>query len=318
MISIITQRKIWFTLSGFMVATGILAFIIFGLKLGIDFTGGSLLELDFAVTRPSNQEVNDALAPLGLTNIVTQPIGENGIIIRGKDIDEKTHQKILKTLKEKFQPAGLNVETGTTTAGIILEAKVFEEKRFDSVGPTIGQELKKKTIWAIIIVTLAIIVYIAWAFRKVSKPVASWKYGVIAVFSLLHDIIIVVGAFALLGRFYNIEVNAPFIAALLTIFGYSSNDTIVVFDRIRENLKRRTGENFEKTIDHSINEVIVRSINTSFTVLLALFAIFLFGGKSIHDFTLALIIGVIVGTYSSIFLASPLLVVWEKFKLKKK
>src|SRR3989344_2131478 len=324
MISVINHRKIWFTLSGLMVATGILAMVIFGwktfgLKLGIDFTGGSLMELDFAVQRAGNREINGALAPLGLTNIVTQPIGENGLIIRSKDIDEQTHQEILKTLKEKLQPTGLGAEIGaTTTPGLVLEGKVFEEKRFDSVGPTIGQELKKKTLWAIIIVTIAIIIYIAWAFRKVSKPIASWKYGVIAVLSLLHDIIIVVGAFAILGKFYGIEVNASFIAALLTIFGYSNNDTIVVFDRIRENLKRQTGDNFEKTIDHSINEVFVRSINTSFTVLLALFAIFIFGGKSIHDFTLALIIGVIIGTYSSIFLASPLLVVWEKLKLKKR
>lgn len=315
MISIIKQRKIWLSLSGLMAATGLIAFIVFGLKLGIDFTGGSLLELDFTVNRPGNQEITEVLSPLGLTNIVVQPIGENGLVIRSKDINEKTHQQILETLKQKFQPA---TGSASTTPGVVLETKIFEEKRFDSIGPTIGQELKKKTIWAIVIVTVAIIAYIAWAFRKVSKPVASWKYGVIAVVSLLHDIIIVVGVFAVLGKFYNIEVNAPFIAALLTIFGYSNNDTIVVFDRIRENLKRHAGEDFEKIVDASINEVLVRSINTSFTVLLALFAIFIFGGKSIHDFTLALIIGVIIGTYSSIFLASPLLVIWEKAKFLKK
>jgi preprotein translocase subunit SecF len=289
-----------------MVIASIVAFGMFGLKPGIDFTGGSLMEIEFSVDRPNSQSITEAFAPLNLTNIVIQPIGDNGMIIRSKDIDEKTHQDMLKALKDKFSPAGATAET-----------KVLEEKRFDSIGPTVGQELKNKSIWAVVIVVIAIIIYIAWAFRKVSKPVASWKYGVIATISLIHDIIIVIGAFALLGRFYNIEVNAPFIAALLTIFGYSNNDTIVVFDRIRENLKRRVGEEFDAVVDQSINEVIVRSINTSFTVLLALFAIFAFGGKSIHDFTLALIIGVTIGTYSSIFLASPLLVIWQKISAKK-
>jgi len=305
MISIIGKRKIWLTLSTVLVLASIVSISLYGLKLGIDFTGGSLIEFEFFVNRPTNQQVNDVLAPLGLTNIVTQPIGDKGMIIRSKDIDEKTHQQVIKTLQEKFLPAGATSDT-----------KVLEEKQFNSIGPTVGQELKQKSIWAIIIVMIAIIAYIAWAFRKVSRQVASWKYGVIAVVSLLHDIIIVTGVFALLGHFYGIEVNAPFIAALLTIFGYSNNDTIVVFDRIRENLNRHVGEDFEKVVDQSINEVIVRSINTSFTVLLALFAIYLFGGTSIHDFTLALIIGVIAGTYSSIFLASPLLVIWEKFRTR--
>lgn len=288
-----------------MVIASIIVFSMYGLKPGIDFTGGSILELEFSIQRPNNDAVKDLVSNLGVKNVIIQSIGDNGMILRSKDIDEKTHQDILKAINEKFTPQGST------------DNKIFVEKRFDSIGPTVGQELKNKSIWAIIIVSIAIISYIAFAFRKVSKPVASWKYGIIAVISLMHDIIIVVGAFSLLGKFYNIEVNAPFIAALLTIFGYSNNDTIVVFDRIRENLKRRVGEDFDKVIDASINEVFVRSINTSFTVLLALFAIFTFGGKSIHDFTLALIIGVIMGTYSSIFLASPLLVVWQKLVAKK-
>lgn len=301
MISIIGQRKIWLTISSIMVIASIVCFALFGLKMGIDFTGGSLMEVEFFVPRPSNQQVNEVLSPLGLTGAVIQPIGDTGLVIRLKDMSEETHQALLKDLTVKFTPAGAQPET-----------KVLEQKRFDSVGPTVGAELKKKAIWAVVIVVLAIIAYIGWAFRKVSKPVASWKYGLVAVISLMHDIIIVIGLFAILGKFYGIEVNAPFIAALLTIFGYSNNDTIVVFDRIRENLKRRVGEDFDHVVDQSINEVIVRSINTSFTVLLALFAIFMFGGSSIHDFTLALIIGVTIGTYSSIFLASPLLVIWEK------
>ncbi|MFA6254586.1 MAG: protein translocase subunit SecF [Patescibacteria group bacterium] len=309
MISIIKRRKIWLTTSTLMTIVGLVSFIMFGLKLGIDFTGGSLMELEFAVSVPTNQQINEALVSIDINNAVIQPVGEQGITIRAQDIDEATHQKILETLKQKFQP-----ELPQSDSGIIMEAKVLEEKRFDSIGPSIGQELKNKTVWGIIIVSVAIIAYIAWAFRKISKPVASWKFGTIAVISLMHDIIITAGIFAILGKFYGIEVNAPFIAALLTIFGYSNNDTIVVFDRIRENLIRHMGEDFETIVEKSINEVIVRSINTSFTVLLALFALLIFGGATIRDFVLALIIGVTIGTYSSIFLASPLLVVWEKFR----
>lgn len=311
MISIIKKRKIWFTFSIILSIASIIAFILFGLKLGIDFTGGSLLELEFSIPRPANQQINDILTASGITNALVQPVGENGVIIRFKNIDEETHQQILKNLQDKLQPTS-NEQNNNDVA-----VKILEEKRFDSIGPSIGQELKKKTSWAIIIVVIAIILYIAWAFRKVSKPIASWKYGIIAVIALIHDILITIGFFAILGKFYGIEVNAPFVAALLTIFGYSNNDTIVVFDRIRENLIRHMGEDFEDIIDLSINEVIVRSINTSVTVLLALFVLFVFGGATIRDFVLALIFGVIIGTYSSIFVASPLLATWEKFRLKK-
>lgn len=290
-----------------MIIMSIIALVAFGLKLGIDFTGGSLLEIEFAIPRPNNQQINDILTTNGINNAIVQPIGEKEVEIRFKDIDEATHQKVLAELKNNLKPT--EFKEGDT---------VLTEKRFDSIGPSIGNELKKKTVWAIIIVSIAIIAYIAWAFRKVSKPIASWKYGVIAVVALIHDIIITVGLFAILGKFYGIEANAPFIAALLTIFGYSNNDTIVVFDRIRENLIRHRGDDFEDIVDRSINEVIVRSINTSVTVLLALFVLLLFGGATIRDFVLALIFGVIIGTYSSVFLASPLLVVWEKWLMSRK
>ena len=290
-----------------MIIMSIIALVAFGLKLCIDFTGGSLLEIEFAIPRPNNQQINDILTTNGINNAIVQPIGEKEVEIRFKDIDEATHQKVLAELKNNLKPT--EFKEGDT---------VLTEKRFDSIGPSIGNELKKKTVWAIIIVSIAIIAYIAWAFRKVSKPIASWKYGVIAVVALIHDIIITVGLFAILGKFYGIEANAPFIAALLTIFGYSNNDTIVVFDRIRENLIRHRGDDFEDIVDRSINEVIVRSINTSVTVLLALFVLLLFGGATIRDFVLALIFGVIIGTYSSVFLASPLLVVWEKWLMSRK
>ena len=315
MISIIHQRKIWFGSSAIMVIASVIGFLWLGLNLGIDFTGGSLLELEFFITRPTSQQINEALTPLGIDNVMAQPSGESGIILRFKEIDEKTHQQILETLNQKFQPVNVNQEAGESEAG--LEAKILEEKRFDSIGPTIGQELKRKTVWAIAVVLAAIICYIAWAFRKVSKPIASWKYGLIAVIALFHDIIITIGVFAVLGKLYGLEVNAPFVAALLTILGYSVNDTIVVFDRTRENLIRHLGEDFEKIVQQSVNEVITRSINTSFTTLFVLFAILLLGGQTIHSFILALIVGIAVGTYSSIFLASPLLVTWEKFRMKR-
>ncbi|MDD2807808.1 MAG: protein translocase subunit SecF [Patescibacteria group bacterium] len=308
MISIIKHRKIWFTLSSVAIIVSIVAFAVIGLKLGIDFTGGSLLEVSFPDQRPTNQQVIDALSALEIGTISAQPVDENGMVLRFENIDETKHQEILKKLNEKFiQPSAGSDATSTNIV----------EKRFDSIGPTIGQELKKKTVWALILVNFAIITYIWWAFRKVSKPVASWKYGIIAAIALVHDIIITVGAFAILGKEYGFEANAPFIAALLTILGYSVNDTIVIFDRIRENLIRHIGEDFEKVIDNSINEVIIRSINISFTVLLTLFSILLFGGPTIRDFVMALIVGVAVGTYSSIFLASPLLVIWEKLSAKK-
>jgi len=310
MISIIKQRKIWLTISSVLTITSIIVFALWGLDLGIDFTGGSLLEIDFLIARPSNQEIVSNLSELDLGSITVQPNGEKGIILRFKETDEETHKKIISTLKEKFK------ETMSGGEGVTFELKVLEEKRFNSVGPTIGQELKQKTAWAIIVVIAAMILYIAWAFRKVSKPIASWKYGLIAVIALSHDIVITVGIFAVLGKFYGLEINAPFVAAILTILGYSVNDTIVVFDRIRENLIRHLGENFEQIVQNSINQVITRSINTSLTTILVLFSMLLFGGSTIRDFVLALIIGISIGTYSSLFLASPLLVIWEKIRLK--
>jgi len=297
------------------VIASIVASLFLGLNLGIDFTGGSLLELEFSIARPTPQQVTEALSPLELGSVVAQPIGERGMTLRFKNTDEPTHQQIIETLKQTFKQTG-QLETDSELQ-ITYEARVLEEKRFDSIGPTIGQELKRKTVWAIAIVLAAIVVYIAWAFRKVSKPIASWKYGLIATIALFHDIMITIGVFAVLGKVYGLEINATFVAALLTILGYSVNDTIVVFDRIRENLIRQIGEDFEKIVQTSINQVITRSINASFTTLLALFAVLLFGGPTVRDFILALIIGISVGTYSSIFLASPMLVAWEKLRLNR-
>lgn len=287
MYKIIQKRKIWFTISGALVALSVLFLFLWGLNFGIDFTGGSLLEVEFKTDRPTVVEVQDGLSEFDLSSLVVQPIGERGMILRFQDTSEEIHQKILDSLGE------------------------VEEMRFDSVGPSIGKELKQKSFYAMFIVLLAIIAFIAWAFRKVSKPVASWKYGLSAIIALFHDTLIVLGVFAVLGQFFNMEINTAFIAAILTVLGYSVNDTIVVFDRIRENLPK-SDEDFENTVNTSINQTITRSINTSLTTLLVLVSILLFGGATIRDFVLALSIGVFIGTYSSIFLASPILVSFEK------
>lgn len=304
MYRIIQKRKIWLTLSSVMVITSVVFLFLWGLNFGIDFTGGSLLEVKFLSQRPNINEVHDSINDLDLGSLIIQPIGENNIILRFQDISEEKHQAVMSRLK-KLAGEKENNEVG---ADLYLE-----ELRFDSVGPSIGRELKSKSLYAIITVLFAIVFYIAWVFRKVSKPVASWKYGITAIIALFHDVMIVLGVFSLLGYFFDVEINSAFVAAILTVLGYSVNDTIVVFDRIRENLPK-SDDDFEGTINTSVNQTLTRSINTSLTTLLVLLSILFFGGSTIRDFVLALSIGVFVGTYSSIFLASPILVLWEKIK----
>lgn len=255
------------------------------------------MEVNFIAERPSNDQVREKLKDLNLGNLILQPTAERGLILRFKEVNEETHQKILSQLSED-KPA----------------TDVLEERRFDSIGPAIGQELKQKTYWAIAVSLIAILIYIAWAFRHVSKPVASWKYGLAAVLALFHDILITVGVFSVLGHFYKVEVDLAFVAALLTILGYSINDTIVVFDRIRENLKYSSWDNFESTLEVSVNQTIARSINTTLTTLMPLFAIFFLGGPTLHYFALALMIGITLGAYSSIFQATPFLLWWTRKK----
>ncbi|NTU98432.1 protein translocase subunit SecF, partial [Candidatus Falkowbacteria bacterium] len=230
-----------------------------------------------------------------------QPVGNQDMILRFQDSTEEKHQAVLSSLDKLAKTKS-------------KDNKV-EETRFDSVGPSIGQELKQKSVNAIFFVLLAIVLYISWAFRKVSKPIASWKYGMAALIALSHDTIITLGVFSVLGKFYNVEINTPFVAAILTVIGYSVHDTIVVFDRIRENLPKSHSD-FEGTVNVSLNQTLVRSVNTSVTVLLTLVAVTVFGGESIRTFALALTVGIAIGTYSSIFVASPILVVWEKWRQK--
>jgi len=297
MYKIIQKRKIWLAVSSILTVVSIAVIFSFGLNFGVDFKGGSLLEVKFIGERPDIALIKDSLKDIDISGLVVQPVEEDGVILRFKEVSEELHSAILLALD------GISSD----------EENFLEELSFDSVGPSIGQELKRKSIYAIFWVLTAIILFIAWVFRGVSKPVESWKYGIIAIIALFHDIIIILGVFALLGEFLGTEINAPFIAALLTVLGYSVNDTIVVFDRLRENLPK-SKEDFENTVNTSVNQTLTRSIKTSLTTLLDLVSIIIFGGSSVKDFILALSIGVLIGTYSSIFLASPLLVVIEKMK----
>lgn len=293
--NIIRLRKLWYALSVVLVGGSIALVAIFGLKQGIDFTGGSLLAIRFE-SRPNPVELEQVLQPLNLGAITIQPVGETDMNIRMKSLEESTHQETMKALREKY---------GSVT-----------ELEFNSIGPAIGEELRKKSLFALALVFGGILLYVAWSFRKVSAPVTSWKYGVITLITAFHDVALPVGVFALLGKFHGVEIGTPFIAAILTIMGYSINDTIVVFDRVRENLQRGGGT-FEEIVNRSLRQTILRSFNTSMTTLLAMLAVYIFGGASMRDFALALLVGIATGTYSSIFIASPLLVTWQKWNAKQ-
>jgi len=282
-------KKIYFAFSGVIVLACLASLFVFGLNPGIDFTGGSILEVVYEGARPSPQAVREALSELG--DAYVQPTDNNGLIIRIKDIDEETHQQVLGILGEGYQ---------------------LEERRFESIGPVIGQELKDKTKILVVLALFFIVLYIAFAFRKVQRPVRSWQYGLASLLALFHDVLIPVGIFSVLGKYMGFQFTIPVVTALLTVLGYSINNTVVVFDRIRENLIKKTGVTFEETIDKSLNQTLTRCLNTSLTTLLVLLAIFFFGGETLRYFSLALIIGVVAGTYSSLFLAAPLLTKFSK------
>lgn len=292
---IIQYRKLWLMISGAAFVLAIIFLATWGLKFGIDFTGGSLLEVKFLQDRPDVETVRSAVGELNLGGeVVIQPTQDKNMILRFQEATEEVHQQIVTKLNEKF-------------------AGGIQEERFESIGASIGQEMKTKAVYSIIIVVIAIIIYIAIAFRKVSFPVPSWKYGVFAAIAMLHDVIITMGVFSALGHYFGVEVGLPFVAACLTVLGYSVNDTIVIFDRTRENLMRLGKVEFPTVVNRSLNETMARSINTTLTTLLAVAAVYIFGGASIENFALALLVGIFLGAYSSIFVASPLLVVSERW-----
>ncbi len=288
--------RVYYIVSGVLIIATIFSLFMFGLKFGIEFVGGSNMEITFQSQRPSNEEIQSALNSLNIGEITIQPIGGNGAILKFKGVDEATHQQILVEIN-KVAPSA--------------------EKSFQYIGPSIGQELRNKTELAIVLALLAITLYIAFAFRKVSRPVSSWKYGIASLIALFHDVLIPIGVFSILGHLYNVEITIPIIAALLTVLGFSVHDTIVIFDRIRENIFRRGMDEFEDTVNWSLNQTLGRSLSTVFSTLIVLIAIYFFGGETLQYFSLALIIGITSGAYSSIFLAGPLLVSWYKWSAGK-
>lgn len=314
-LNIIQNRRYTYIFSGILLLVSVLSLIAWGLRPGLDFTGGSLMEITFAGDRPESSSVQEAIAGLNLGEVKIQPAGENDFILRFKEVDETIHQEIIASLQNALS-GSVRINASEEIVNAEITPNIVSEKRFESIGPVIGQELKDKTWVAIFLAVAMIVLYIAYAFRKVSKPVASWKFGVAAVLALIHDITIVTGLFSLLGHFAGVEIDSLFITALLTILGFSVHDTIVVFDRTRENLARHYSGNFEEVVNDSINQTISRSINTSLTTLLPLVTLYFFGGATISNFVLALIVGMIIGTYSSIFVASPIIITWQNIDKK--
>jgi preprotein translocase subunit SecF len=291
MLNVLKNYKIWFAISGTFLVIGLFSVFSYGMKLGIDFTGGSIIELSFKAN-PNLDQIKLSLKNLKLENSQLQTTQANGVIIKTHPLQKAEFDNLISELDK--------------------QVGVKEVLKFETIGPIIGKELKTKAIYQLLLVCVGILVYIGYAFRKVTKPVSSWKFGISAVIALFHDLLIMIGAFSLLGKFYNIEIDSMFITALLTVMGFSVHDTIVVFDRIRENLKFLGAKTLKEIINASISQTIVRSLNTSLTVLFVLASLLLFGGESIRYFVLALFIGIFAGTYSSIFIASPILMLINK------
>lgn len=295
---IINKRKYFYVFSGALVAASLTVLVMWGLKFGIDFTGGTQMRVAFSEQVPSRENIFQKLTDLNLSGLTVQPGANKSVTLSYRNSSDETNTRVFQKIQE-------------------IDPKA-QQLSVDFIGSSVSTQLKKSAVWAIVLAVIGIALYIAWAFRKVSRPVSSWKYGLGAVVALAHDTLITVGIFAVLGKFYNVEVGVPFIAALLTILGYSVNDTIVVYDRTRENLlKSSAKEDFEDVVNRSLNETLARSINTSLTVILVLIALVALGGESIRYFSAALLIGVTFGTYSSLYVASALLVTIYKYQLKK-
>jgi len=287
-INFIKYHKLNYFFAVILILATIGCLLIFGLNLGIDFLGGTLWEVTFE-NRPTNAVIQEKLNSFNLGEIVVQPTDNNGVILRFKDINEDTHQQMIVKLNE-ISPV--------------------QEKRFESIGPTIGKELKDKTIALVVISLVALLTYIAVSFRKLKWPIASWQYGIVSIVTLLLDLTITLLVLILLGRFYNVQFNVAIVAALLTILGYTINDKVIVFDRVRENILKDRSSDFAETVNKSLNQILGRSLSTGACTLIVLFVLFLLGGETLKYFSLTLIVGIIVGTYTSLFVASSILVSW--------
>lgn len=290
---IVQRRKVWYIFSLLLIGASVVFVFLGGFKLGTDFNGGTQIQLGFTA-RPPVQEISAFSSSLGYGAATAQSVDASSVLIRMRELTQEEHASILQKMSDRFPGA--------------------KEEAFTIVGPVIGRELRQRAVVATVLVLLAIIAYISWAFRKSSRRLSGWAFGVNAIIALIHDIVITVGFFAFLGYVVHVEIDVLFVTALLTTLGFSVHDTIVVFDRLREGMQRSSEQNLETLINDSVNTTLVRSINTSLTTILVLVALYLFGGSSIKQFVLALIVGITIGTYSSVFIASPLLLFWDKRK----
>lgn len=292
---IIKNKKIFVIISAVLVSLSIFSMFYFGLNFGIDFKGGSLLEVEYSLVRPEQSAVEDSIKELNIGSVLIQPMGDMGYSIKARDITDQEKNIILSVLGPDVEEVG-----------------------FTSIGPSVGAELVRKSIISFILVSLGIIFWIAYSFRKVFKVVSSWKYGIIAVIALIHDVVISAGVFSLVSHFMKGEVDTLFVVAILTVLGLSVSDTIVIFDRIRENIRISQSKTFEEIVGSSIGQIYPRSIATSLTVIIALVSLIVFGPNSTKMFAITLTVGMFFGTYSSIFLASPLLIVFKDLQKSKK
>jgi preprotein translocase subunit SecF len=295
MIDIVGKRYWFFGLSLLVIVPGMLALILWGLPLGIDFSGGSLLELNFpSGTVPSTEAIVRLYTDAGVEDASVQSVGTGGLVIRSKAMEDAVKGEIVAAIDK-------------------LTGEQVVVQRFESVGPAIGTEVAQRAALAVGLAALGILTYISYAFRRVEH---AFRYGVAAIIAMLHDVLVVIGIEAMVGHFLGWEADSLFLTALLTVIGFSVHDTIVVFDRIRENRRLHRRLSYEALVNHSIVQTLDRSINTQLTVMFTLLALLMFGGVTTHHFVTILLVGVFSGTYSSIFNASPILVVWENQEWK--
>jgi preprotein translocase subunit SecF len=289
-IQFLKYSKVYLALTIILILASITVLVLYKLNLGIDLVGGSIIEVEFE-KRPSNQEIENKLSDLNLGELTLQPIGENGLNLKTKEIDDSTYKEIISKLNE-LSPV--------------------KELSFESISPTISKELMQKTIILIIASLVALLVYIIIAFPKVSGIISSWQYGVTSILTLSFDILITLGVISVLGKFSNVQFSIPIITALLTILGYTINDKVIVFDRMRESLKKASELDLPVLINQGLNQILIRSLSTGTCTLLILFAIFILGEETLKYFALTLIVGIVIGTLSSLFLAPLILLAFAK------
>lgn len=300
MYNIIGKKWWYFIFSGVVIIPGLISLVLWGLAPGIDFTGGTLLEINIKAQSSNikTEQVRKIMEENKIEIGSLQETNNQTFLLRSKPIEKEQNKKLQQDLKKQFGE--------------------IEEVRSETVGPSVGAEATVNALKAVVVASIAIVLYIALAFRQIPKPYSSFKFGMCALVALIHDILVVVGIFSIFGHFFKVEIDSLFITALLTVMGFSVHDTIVVFDRIRENLRKMGSATFAQVVNESIVQTLARSFSTSLTVLFTLLALLLFGGESIRWFIVALLVGIASGTYSSIFNAAPLLVLWEERANKKK